>query len=84
MMIVIFLLILFGVKGFAGNALYQGNSIDNLILGYIMWLLTLLIYQDFAITLHDEAKEGILEQLYMSPYGYNKISVLRLFSSFFL
>lgn len=79
---IIFLLIFMGYKGFAGGSENYGSGLGNLIVGYISWMFALMIYQDISDNLKNEAREGILEQLYMSPYGYTRITAFRLFISF--
>ncbi len=74
----IFILIFMGYKGFAGGSEGYGQGLGNLVVGYTMWMLALIIYQDISHTLMNEAREGILEQLYMSPYGYTKITIFRI------
>lgn len=79
---VIFILIFMGYKGFAGGSENYELGLGNLLVGYISWMFGLLVYQDISDNLKNEAREGILEQLYMSPFGYIKITAFRLIVSF--
>ncbi|MFW6287519.1 MAG: hypothetical protein ACOC2J_02060, partial [bacterium] len=78
----VFLLIFLGYRGIAGGTETYGTGLSDIIVGYVMWMVALVIYQDISDALINEAREGILEHLYMSPYGYTKIIFCRLFISF--
>ena len=68
---VIFLVIFLGYKGIAGlGPTDQYLSIEGILVGYILWYLALAAYQDVAYTIQNEAKQGTLEQLYMSVHGF--------------
>lgn len=75
---VVFLLIFFGFRGIAGGTEMYGAGLGNLIVGYVTWVLAMMIYQDVSYNLFNEAREGILEQLYMSPFGYVRVTSFRL------
>lgn len=78
---IVFLLLFLGYRGLAGGTEMYGSGLDNLIVGYLLWMLAMMVYQDIAYTLFNEAREGILEQLYMSPYGYIRVTLFRLIGS---
>lgn len=75
---VVFLLIFLGYRGLAGGAEWYGTGLSSLIVGYVLWTITMVIYQDISYTLFNEAREGVLEQLYMSPFGYTMVTMTRL------
>lgn len=70
---VIFLLIFLGYTGIAGASPNYGDMVEDLIVGFVLWSLILMSYQNIAFTIKDEAQEGTLEQLYMSPYNFGWI-----------
>ncbi len=74
----IFLLIFMGYKGVVGVDEMYGDELANIITGYLLWMLALVAFSETAYRLSSEAREGILEQLYMSPYGYTRIVVSNL------
>ncbi len=78
---VVFILLFLGYRGLAGGTEIYGTGLENLIVGYITWILAMHIYQDISSTLFQEAREGVLEQLYMSPYGYSRVTITRLLAS---
>ncbi len=78
---VVFLLIFLGFRGLAGGTDMYGTGLGNLIVGYVLWVFAMMIYQDISYNLFNEAREGILEQLYMSPFGYVRVTAFRLIAS---
>ncbi len=74
----IFLLIFLGYKGAVGVDEMYGDGLANIITGYLLWMLALIAFSEIAYGLSSEAREGILEQIYMSPYGYTRVAVSRL------
>lgn len=78
---VVFVLIFLGYRGFAGGSEMYGTGLSNIITGYLLWMLALVAYSEIAYSLYSEAREGTLEQLYMSPLGYTRITVTNLIAS---
>ena len=81
---VVFLLIFLGYRGLAAGTDMYGTGLSNLIVGYMLWIFAMTIYQDISYHLFNEAREGILEQLYMSPFGYIRVTALRLIAGLIL
>lgn len=79
---IVFLLLFLGYRGLAGGTEMYGTGLGNLIVGFLLWMSAMLVYQDISHTLFMEAREGILEQLYMSPYGYTRVTGFRVIASF--
>ncbi|MGI5854512.1 MAG: ABC transporter permease, partial [Bacillota bacterium] len=68
---VVFLVIFMGYKGIAGAAGPDlGTSIEGILVGYVLWFLALSAYQDVAYSIQNEARQGTLEQLYMSVHNF--------------
>lgn len=78
---IVFLLMFYGYKEFAGGSANLGRSIEGLVVGYTLWFLALSVYQDITYTIIREAREGTLEQLYMSSYGFGWVLTLKTVAS---
>lgn len=61
-----------------------GDRLDAVIIGYVMWSLSLYIINDIAIGLQSEAQTGTLEQVFLSPYGAPRVFLARAFASLVL
>lgn len=78
----IFLAMFFGIKFFAGPSL-NGDDLDALIIGYIMWMFATSAFQSLSQSISEEMQRGTLEQLYLCPFGIEKSFVVRIFLNFF-
>jgi ABC-2 type transport system permease protein len=58
-----------------------GDRLDSIIVGYVLWSLTLFILGDIAGGLQREAQTGTLEQLFLSPFGAPKVFLTRAIAS---
>jgi len=76
----IFMLIFWGYKGIAGAGVSLGDNMDNLVVSYVTWLMLMMAYQSVPHTVLQEAQEGTLEQLYMSPLGFVTLGSFKLIS----
>ena len=79
----IFLLIFAGAKyaqGFGINLF--GESLEGLVVGFLVWTFALSAYSDLSWSLMREAQQGTLEQLYMCPFGFRFVSFAWIVSSF--
>lgn len=81
---IVFMLLFLGVRGIGGAALASGNTLEGLIVGYLLWMLSLSAYSDLAWDLNQEAQVGTLEQLYVSPIGFNWLNAFNLISGLVL
>lgn len=70
-MYIVFLLLFYGAKAIGGPAFQTGGSLEGMVVGYTVWLLALVAYQDQAWTISMEAEIGTLEQLYLTPAGFS-------------
>ncbi len=68
----------------AGPNFAFGDRLDAVIVGYVVWTLTLYIINDIAIGLQSEAQTGTLEQVFLSPYAAPIIFLARAFASLVL
>ncbi|HBG01153.1 MAG TPA: hypothetical protein DDW87_06225 [Firmicutes bacterium] len=80
---VVFLLLFGGYRGIQGLGGVEGNTVEGLVVSYVLWLFVLTTYQDVWYTLRREAQEGTLEQLYMSVHGFGWVMGANVVASFF-
>jgi ABC-2 type transport system permease protein len=73
-MYIVFVLLFFGAKAIGGAGFQTGDSLEGLVVGYMVWLFALLAYQDLAWSISTEAEIGTLEQLYLSPAGFSWVN----------
>ena len=74
----VFLLLFWGFTGLIGSSPFYGDNLESLLLGYILWILTVMIFQDITNTLQREIKEGTIEQLYTSIHDSGFILTLNI------
>lgn len=64
------------------------SSLEGLIVGIFLWVLAIDAYSAVANEMARETKWGTLEQLYMSPYGFQRVilfnSLINLMKTFFI
>lgn len=77
----IFLIIFFGARSLMGTRAGFGQTLEGIIVGFMMWFLAIMAYSDLAWSLTREAQQGTLEQLYMSPLGFTWVNTFRLISA---
>lgn len=80
---IIFFIIFQGYSEAAGGILV-GDTIEALIIGYIIWILAISSFQDITFTIQDEKKEGTIVQLFMAKYSLIRIFLTKAFSQFIL
>jgi len=80
---IVFLLIFLGARYVqsAGVSLF-GESLEGVVVGYMMWTFALAAFSDLSWALMREAQLGTLEQLYMCPYGFRFVSLAWIAGSF--
>lgn len=76
----IFLALFFGLKNFGGNNI-ASDSLDSLIIGYILWGIAMTSFQSVASMIWDESQKGTLEKLYLSQIGIEKILLAKVFAN---
>ncbi|MFW5953223.1 MAG: hypothetical protein ACOCSJ_03580 [Candidatus Natronoplasma sp.] len=75
---ILFMLVFFGLRNFeAGTDTLQGS-----IVGFAMWIFAVMAYSEMSWGLLQEARDGTLEQLYLTPSTFRRISAYRVFGSF--
>ena len=78
---VAFIIVFYGLfqsaRYMAGPGVQLGERLDSIIVGYVLWSLSLFILVDIAGGLQQEAQTGTLEQVFLSPFGAPQIFVTR-------
>lgn len=74
---VIFLGLFLGTKWVAGPSAQFGERLDAIIVGYILWTLTLYALSSMGWGIQLEAQTGTLEQVCLSPHGPVKVFLVR-------
>jgi ABC-2 type transport system permease protein len=70
-----FALIFYGGQAVAGARL--ADTIGGIVVGYFLWVMATMAYQGVANDVTTEAQWGTLEQLYMSPFGFGTVVVVK-------
>ncbi|WP_233265221.1 ABC transporter permease [Halomarina oriensis] len=70
-----FAVLFFGGQALAPTAL--SDSLSGIIVGYMLWSMAIGAYAGLSWALMREAQWGTLEQLYMSPYGFGTVIVVK-------
>lgn len=65
----------------AGPAMQFGDRLDAVVVGYVLWTLTLFIINDISLNLQFEAQTGTLEQIFLTPYGASQVFLIRAIAS---
>ena len=72
----IFMGMFWGVKTIGGSGV-TGDSLDSMLVGYILWVSAMLALGNTGGEILSESQRGTLEQLYLSPLGANRIFFFR-------
>jgi len=79
---IIFVFLFFGAKKLIGGGPAFGQTLEGIIVGYLVWLFTLQAYSDFTNFVTREAKWGTLEHLYTSATSFSWVCTAKMVSSF--
>lgn len=61
----------------AGPSTQFGDRLDSIVVGYVLWSLSIFILSDIAGGLQQEAQTGTLEQIFLSPFSGLQIFTAR-------
>jgi ABC-2 type transport system permease protein len=75
-MFLIFMGMFWGVRAIGGAGV-SGESLDSMLVGYILWMSAMLSMQSTGSEILSESQGGTLEQLYLSPMGAHRIFFFR-------
>jgi ABC-2 type transport system permease protein len=74
------ILLVFLVVFYGGNAVAPAaisDSIEGIIVGYLLWSMSITAYSGLSWGVTREAQWGTLEQLFMSPFGFGPVMVVK-------
>lgn len=74
---IIFYGLFLGGQYLAGPVALMGSRLDALVVGYIVWSLSLSALADISLSLQEDMQTGTLEHIYLSPYGPTRIYLIR-------
>ena len=80
-MYIVFLLLFFGARSL-NLPFSTGSGLEGLVVGYLVWMMSIIAYQDLAYTIANEAEVGTLEQLFLSPTGFAWVGGSQMIGSF--
>lgn len=75
---ILFMLVFFGLRSFDAGA----ETLQGTIVGFAMWIFAAMAYSEMSWGLLQEARDGTLEQLYLTPSTFKRISAYRVIASF--
>lgn len=75
-MFLIFMGMFWGVKTIGGPGV-TGESLDSMLVGYILWMSAMFSMQNTGNEILTESQRGTLEQLYLSPMGAHTVLFFR-------
>lgn len=75
-MFLIFMGMFWGVRSIGGAGV-SGESLDSMLVGYILWMSAMLSMQSTGSEILSESQGGTLEQLYLSPLGAHRVFFFR-------
>ena len=73
----IFLLIFLGAQSLTKNTMIFGETLSGIVIGFMLWFFAVFAYSGVTSFLIQEAYQGTLEQLAMSPFGLDRVLLLR-------
>ncbi len=82
-MYIVFCLLFFGFRS-VGAAIDVGDTVEGLVVGYLVWVLAIMAYSELSWSVLNEAQAGTLEQMYLSPFGFHWVKAAHLLSTLVL
>jgi ABC-2 type transport system permease protein len=76
----IFLVIFYGAQALGGGNLAFGATLSGIVMGFMLWSFIIFAYSDLTWDIINEAQQGTLEQLYMSPLGFGWVAISHILS----
>jgi len=78
----VFLLFFLGYRLIGGQEAPFSNTTEGFIVGFFIWTYSIAAYSTLSWGIVQEARQGTLEQLYMTPLGYERVAVYTVISNF--
>jgi ABC-2 type transport system permease protein len=75
----IFLGLFYGIKGFVLEQ-GDGQSLDGLLLGFLLWTFATSAYGSVTKSVIEDTQKGYIEQLFLCPNGFISLMLYRSFS----
>jgi ABC-2 type transport system permease protein len=79
-LLLIFLVIFYGAKAVGGGNPAFGATLSGIVMGFMLWSFIIFAYSDLTWDFINEAQQGTLEQLYMSPLGFGWVAFCHVLS----
>jgi ABC-2 type transport system permease protein len=73
--LLVFFVLFFGGRAVAPTAI--ADTIEGIIVGYLLWSMSITAYSGLSWGVTREAQWGTLEQLFMSPFGFGPVMVVK-------
>ena len=79
-----FLVIFYGTTALLGSGVGPGfgETLEGIVVGFMVWTFALLGYSTLSSRIVEEAQQGTLEQLFMSPLGFGWVTIYRVAANF--
>lgn len=77
----VFLMVFWGARTFVGGSAQFGDTLAGIVVGFTVFYLTIYAYAELSWVLVQEAQQGTLEQLSMSPLGFGRVLIARIFAA---
>lgn len=77
----IFILMFYGIQSLAEGTVQFGGALNGMVVGFMVFYLTVYAYAELSWVLVGEASQGTLEQLSMSPLGLGRVLIARIFAA---
>jgi len=71
----VFFVLFYGGRAIAPTAI--DDTLSGLIVGYLLWSISIVAYSGLSWNVTREAQWGTLEQLFMSPFGFGPVMVVQ-------
>ncbi len=78
----VFLLFFLGYKFVGGSQPSFGRTTEGFVVGFFIWTYSISAYSILAWGIIQEARSGTLEQLYMTPLGYERVAIYTVIANF--
>jgi len=79
----VFLVFFLGYKFIGGNQPTFIRTVEGFVVGFFIWTYAIGAYSTLSWGIIQEARAGTLEQLYMTPLGYEMVAIYMIIANFF-